>query len=280
MGTTLLELSIYGIAMKALMKQVVKSLIPKVVLKVSLRTSLRINHLLDDKRNAGKTVREVFTQIYNERKWIGGSGSGSEEKAVTQPYVNKIMEFLKTYRQNKPRLVDLGCGNLKVGENFINYSSEYICIDIVPALIEKLKSAEYPNHVKFLCLDVVEDDLPNGDMAFLRQVLQHLSNEQIVRILPKLKKYKVVFITEHYPTDNPKIVPNKNMIHGSKIRVLNNSGVYLDKPPFNVPTKALQLILEVPGIGLGIACDDQGVIRTYKLEFKAMPFYTHSNSHA
>ena len=95
-----------------------------------------------------------------------------------------------------------------------------------------------------------------------------MSNEQILKILPKLRQYKIVFITEHYPTPNSGIIPNKNMVPGSAIRAYRNSGVYLDKMPFNVPKDALQLFLEVAGVGMGKGFD-QGVIRTYKLEFSA-----------
>ena len=227
---------------------------------------------LDDKKNREETVANIFAQIYHKRKWAANtqefsSGSGSWEPTVVQPYVNKIIEFLKIYPDRKPRLVDLGCGDFKVGENFINYCAEYHCVDIVSDLIQKISTMGYPAHVKFHCLNIIEDQLPEGDICFLRQVLQHLSNEEISKILPELKKYKTIFITEHYPKDNPRITPNKNMTHGSGVRVYKNSGVYLDKPPFNIPESKLQLILEVPGVGLGKICD-QGVIRTYKLELQ------------
>jgi len=120
--------------------------------------------------------------------------------------------------------------------------------------------------VKFISLDIVEDDLPDGDICFLRQVLQHLSNAQISKILPKLKMYNVCFVTEHYPTDNPAIVPNKDIVHGGGIRPYENSGVYLDESPFNVPRACMELILEVPGVGLPKEYD-QGVIRTYRIDF-------------
>jgi len=39
--------------------------------------------------------------------------------------------------------------------------------------------------------------LPEGDICFVRQVLQHLSNDQIAGVLPKLGKFRWCFITEH-----------------------------------------------------------------------------------
>jgi len=111
-------------------------------------------------------------------------------------------------------------------------------------------------------LDIVEDELPNGDVCFVRQVLQHLSNRQIIVVLPKLKKYKWVFITEHYQTDNNVIKPNIDKVHGRDVRVYDNSGVYLSKPPFELPAQELKEVLEVPGVGLE-GLNDPGVIRTF-----------------
>jgi len=211
------------------------------------------------------STRGIFEKIYEKNAWGGRlgeiySGNGSHDYYIIQPYIEMVIKYLKSYGQNKPTIVDLGCGDFNVGKRFVNYCSEYICVDVVPEVIRKLKSIGYPPHVRFLCFDIINKELPNGDICFLRQVLQHLSNKQILKILPKLKKYKVIFITEHYPTDSSKAVPNMDIAQGS-VRLLINSGVFLDCPPFNVPSKALQLMLEVLDMKGG------GVIRTYKVEF-------------
>jgi hypothetical protein len=114
----------------------------------------------------------------------------------------------------------------------------------------------------FAQLDILEDELPEGDVCFVRQVLQHLSNEQICRVLGKLKKYNRVYLTEHYPTDNGSIRPNIDKIHGADVRVYRNSGVYFSEPPFQLPRDRLTQILEMPGVGLGHEADE-GVIRTF-----------------
>jgi hypothetical protein len=57
-------------------------------------------------------------------------------------------------------------------------------------------------------------------------------------------------------------VPNIDKVHGADIRVYDNSAVYLSEPPFNIPAKELQLILEVPAAVL--AGEGQpGWLRTY-----------------
>jgi hypothetical protein len=221
-------------------------------------------------RNSVRSTKDVFTEIYRDCEWgksEGGlcSGSGSRSELVTGPYVKAITEYLQLHGTNKT-IIDLGCGDLEVSKKIFAYCSRYIGVDIVPPLIKKHESTDWGDHIAFLCLDIIEDDLPDGDICILRQVLQHLSNTQIAKILPKLHKYKTCFITEHYPTDNQEIIPNKDIVQGSWIRVYENSAVYLDKPPFNIPSTYLQIFLEVPGVGLSREYD-QGVIRTYKLEF-------------
>jgi len=212
--------------------------------------------------------RMIFSRIYRKKIWGNDgnsfcSGAGSRKESITRPYIDKITEFLKTYGSNKPRLVDLGCGDFFIGKNFIDYGKEYIGVDIVPRLIAEHNKLSYPGHVKFRCSDIVKDELPEGDICFLRQVLQHLSNKEIAQVLPKLKKYKIVFITEHQPYRDTVFFPNKEIRHGAGTRLRFGSGVYLDQPPFNIPSSRFSLVLEVPAEDVGHA----GMIRTYKLEF-------------
>lgn len=229
----------------------------------------RLRIALDSRRRRKMSTRKIFTEIYEKKLWGGkeefNSGSGSSEGSVTAAYVKKITAYLKSQRK-KPTVVDLGCGDFQIGRQLTAYCSSYTGVDIVPNLIKKLDKTAKTKNIKFLCLDIVADPLPAGEIVFVRQVLQHLSNDQISAILKKLKAYKTVFVTEHYPTDRAKIKPNKDIVAGSAIRLYQNSGVYLDKPPFNLPKKFMKKILEVPGTGMGKGFD-QGVIRTYQIDW-------------
>jgi SAM-dependent methyltransferase len=160
------------------------------------------------------------------------------------------------------RFVDLGCGDFRVGRQLLPLCSSYIGIDIVKPLVRSNQEKHGSSTIQFEHLDIVNDELPDGDVCFVRQVLQHLSNDQIVQIIQKLKKYKWVFITEHYPSDNNKIKPNLDKAHGGDIRLYNNSAVYLAEPPFSLPNELLRQVLEVPGAGIE-GRYDRGVIRTF-----------------
>lgn len=225
---------------------------------------------IQDIKNKKRSAREVFTDIYLKRKWgceKDGyySGPGSHIGSIIRPYVDLIINYLVS-TGSRMVVVDLGCGDFYVGRYFLPYCSKYIGIDVVPDLINQNKLHNQATNVEFICLDITEDNLPEGDVCLIRQVLQHLSNEEIIKILHKLKKYKVVFITEHYPLDNQQIIPNKNIVHGERIRVLLNSGIYLDRPPFNIDTSRIKLVLEVPGTEIAKGCAE-GVIRTLTINF-------------
>jgi len=216
-----------------------------------------------------RPLREIFSKIYSEKVWGDdgsrfSSGGGSAENYIVRPYIEKIRKELKTYGDCKPRIVDLGCGNFNIGRNFVDCCSRYTAVDIVPELIESLRSDGYPDHVRFLALDITTDELPEGDVCFLRQVLQHLSNDQIMKVLPKLEKYRVLYITEQQPMPDHEFTANQDKAAGPGTRLHENSGVYLDRSPFNFILPG-RLILSVPGGPDGLSCD--GLIQTYRFSW-------------
>jgi SAM-dependent methyltransferase len=226
-----------------------------------------MREILSQRRNRKRGVEEVFTGIYSENKWGGESGDfssglGSTVAQIVLPYVNMVSEKAASEPFAGKTFVDLGCGDFRVGKQLLALCSEYVGVDIVKPLVEKNQREYGSPSVSFLHLDIIEDDLPPGEVCFLRQVLQHLSNQQIARVLQKLDRYRWVFITEHYPDDNASIRPNLDKVHGADIRAYRNSGVYLSSPPFSLPEERLELVLEVPGTELepGIS---PGVIRTF-----------------
>jgi hypothetical protein len=186
---------------------------------------------------AGKGAAEIFSRVYRNNLWGKRwgqkfcSGPGSYDEMVVGPYVESVREFLAGLPR-APDVVDLGCGDFQVGRRLRQACGGYIACDVVPELIRYNSKAFARQQVEFRCLNIIEDDLPDGEVVFLRQVLQHLSNEQIARVLPKLTRYRFVIFTEHLPGD-PAFVPNLDHGFGSGIRVTRNSGVVLTSPPFN-----------------------------------------------
>lgn len=246
-----------------IMISILKNIIPTPLLK-----QIRFFKLyLLNKRNLWKSTEDVFTEIYTKNKWGGqkgefDSGAGTSDQKIVFAYISMISEQASLLDFNDKTFVDLGCGDFRVGKQLLSLCSQYIGVDVVKPLILRNQEKYENKKTKFMHLDIIEDELPEGDVCFVRQVFQHLSNKQIASILTKLRKYKYVFITEHYPTDNNFIKPNLDKVHGGDVRVYQNSGVYLSEPPFRLPSQSLNLLLEVRGSGLWEK-HDQGVIRTF-----------------
>ena len=134
----------------------------------------------------------------------------------------------------KPNVVDLGCGDFNIGSKLRKYCNNYIAVDIFEEIINKNKITYNNFDVDFRVLDITNDSLPESDICFLRQVLQHLSNENIEKFLRQIKgKYKFLVLTEHLP-DIKSFTPNLDIITGPEIRLYKNSGVVLTKKPFNL----------------------------------------------
>jgi len=180
-------------------------------------------------------TQAVMEQIYSKHLWGGESkdfysGEGSHLANIIRPYIEAVTKFLKTHNSTLS-VCDLGCGDFNVGKELVPFCSNYHGIDIVSDLILRNKDLFKAKHLEFHCLDISKDDLPAADCAILRQVLQHLSNEEIMLILKKLRYYRYIILTEHLPTGD--FVPNKNQIANLGNRLKQQSGVNVEVEPFD-----------------------------------------------
>ena len=191
-------------------------------------------------------TKAAMTQVYDMKLWGGKtfdfySGAGSHNPEIINPYLDALVRFLESF--STPLVVcDLGCGDFNIGSQLVKSAKRYIAIDIVESLIDRNKKLYKANNLEFQCLDISKDELPSGDCIILRQVLQHLSNEEIQRIVLKLYAYKYIVLTEHVPLGD--FNSNKDIISGQGIRLKQNSGVNLLESPFNLKIKEKKILGE------------------------------------
>jgi SAM-dependent methyltransferase len=213
------------------------------VMRKGLQTSRELRRkglqALRELRQNMRPAHAVFSEVYEKNLWGVGdkfySGPGSYGQSA-QCYVECVINFIKTH--NIKSVVDLGCGNFAVGKFVAPECERYIGVDVVPSLIERNRSMFVANNIEFKCLDITKDKLPDADLCLIRQVMQHLSNRKISRLLKNTKRYAYVIVAEHQPEVEG--VPNIDIPHGDATRTsLYGSGVYLDKPPFSIPIKQL-----------------------------------------
>ncbi len=180
-------------------------------------------------------TKAAMSQIYDKNLWGGNpsefySGEGSHDPVLVTPYINVISDFLQSF-ETPITICDLGCGDFNVGKELVEFAAHYHAVDIVPSLIERNKTLFKNENLSFHCLDVAVDELPAGDCALVRQVLQHLSNQEVQQILEKLSHYRYLIITEHIPIGD--FEPNKDKISGQGIRLKQNSGIDVLAEPFH-----------------------------------------------
>lgn len=222
------------------------------MIKFAKEIKYRLYSYLERNRFSGKTNQETFQKIYKKSLWGKNaapffSGPGSHDAMVVDPYVKEVLSFIGSLPA-LPVVVDLGCGDFNVGSKLFQASKLYIACDVVPELIDHNKEQFINKSIDFQCIDIVKDPLPAGEVVMLRQVLQHLSNQDIALLLPKLATYKYLIITEHIP--NSAFVPNIDKPSGLGIRMHNgikkNSGVLITAPPFNFRVESAITLQTIP----------------------------------
>lgn len=192
-------------------------------------------------------TKDVMEQIYDQSLWGGKefdfySGIGSHDPMIVNIYVKTVTNFLKSH-DHKMTICDIGCGDFNIGQHIFKYSKKYFAIDIVEELIERNKIKFKTKNLEFLCLDIANEVLPKADVIIIRQVLQHLSNNEIQQILNKLKTCKYIILTEHLPVGD--FIPNTNKIASQGIRLKQQSGVDILSAPFNFKVKKEDVLNEI-----------------------------------
>lgn len=193
-------------------------------------------------------TKDAMAQVYEKHLWGGKekdyySGEGSHLPELVEPYLEVVTSFLTDF-ETPPVVCDLGCGDFNVGSKLVNLASKFIAIDIVEDLILRNKGQFRSKHLEFHQLDIAKEQLPVGDCALLRQVLQHLSNKEVGAIATKLKAFKYVIVTEHIP--NGDFIPNHDIISGQGTRLKKGSGVDLLASPFCLKVKNSTTLLSIP----------------------------------
>ena len=172
---------------------------------------------------------KAFTQIYKEGGWgaEGYSGSGSELHNA-KDYVAFLQAFLK--EKNIRSVVDLGCGDWQFSKHIDWSDIKYYGYDVVEYLVERNQQRYGTPSITFIHGDGVDTSLPQADLLICKDVLQHLPNSYILRILGQLPRFKYCLITND-------VDPVTLTCNNEDTTVGGYHGVDLTKPPFNINGK-------------------------------------------
>ena len=222
------------------------------------RFSGRVKRLIWSEVYKFKSPEQIFSSTYKNNFWgskqqiLFNSGTGTHNIGFVEEYVKSVRQFLGDEIYNLSA-VDIGCGDFKVGDKIFRDFKSYTAVDVVPKLISYNKEKFTANNLQFIVADAITDSIPKADLIFIRQVLQHLSNQSIAKIIANLpKNFRYLIVTEHLPLDS--FHANLDIRTGPETRLKVSSGVVLHLEPFLLAHSQLTDICDLPS--------ENGTIRT------------------
>lgn len=183
----------------------------------------------------------VFERIYRERQWGIGDDATAEFYSGIGSYDPSVDEYVELVKRMAKELVirsvvEIGCGDFAVARKYVDAFDTYVGIDVVRRLVEHNQQRYGNQKVTFSHADASKSRLPASDLCIIRQVLQHLSNRDIEAIFANISS-RYVLVTEHLPPPQKIKAYNLDKEADAGIRVPRGSGVFIDRPPFNLKAR-------------------------------------------
>ncbi|MHA4894991.1 class I SAM-dependent methyltransferase [Pedobacter sp. PWIIR3] len=196
----------------------------------------------------------IFTDVYKNNLWGGSkgefySGTGSHNSHISI-YTDAIANYIKDNQLET--IVEIGCGDFNVSSKILtlldqsDFNYRYVGYDVVKNLIVRNNKLYSSPKIKFIFKDSSSGNLEHADLLIIRQVLQHLNNKSIKKIINKFENYKNIIISEHQVAEKYESVikPNIDKKTDATNRIQFNSGIYLEREPFNC--KIEKLVCSIP----------------------------------
>jgi hypothetical protein len=126
----------------------------------------------------------VFSDIYARDAWSGGSGPGS-----TPAFCGPLVDWLVAYcnAQNVGSIVDLGCGDCQWMPQVVGkIKSRYLGVDCVLDVVRANKM-RFLTDMDFMWghFDADPAFIPRADLYWMKDVLQHWPDDEIVSFLDR-----------------------------------------------------------------------------------------------
>jgi hypothetical protein len=174
------------------------------------------------------SLTERFQAIYRNGAWLSGDPSGSlsglgSSLAATEAIREKLPDLLRSLGTRA--LLDVGCGDF-LWMNEVDLPCDYIGVDIVPELISHNTERYACPGRSFLLMDATTCILPPADTVLCREMLFHLSFEDIGRVMANVERSGARFLVS---TNDEGLRVNADILSGD-FRLLN-----LKKAPFFFP---------------------------------------------
>lgn len=168
-------------------------------------------------------MQSAFEKVYATNEWHHGSGEGSLPKH-TRGYVQFLQQFMREHQVKS--VVDMGCGDWQFSKLIEWAGIQYHGFDLVKSVIDANNSQYAKPNITFTKYNGDFSQLPAADLLITKDVLQHLSAENINKFLPHMARFPMCLITNCV---NPRGETTNKDIEDGEFRYLD-----LRLPPFNV----------------------------------------------
>ncbi len=171
------------------------------------------------------SLSETFEAKYAADSDWGGHSSGPG----SDPYYNlAYRQFLENflYQNGICYAVDIGCGDWSFSRYIRFDGISYRGFDVASTVIAQNNATFASSNVSFDIMPEKKEDVPGADLLIMKDVLQHLSNKEIIDFYQNVfPKFTYCLITNSYRKLG---VPSNTDIENGGFRPLN-----LQLQPFN-----------------------------------------------
>jgi SAM-dependent methyltransferase len=184
-------------------------------------------------------MRKAWLHPTADRELYSGPGSNPE---FAEPYAEAVRRFAQA--KGGGTIVDLGCGDFRVGGLIARPPFRYVGVDVVDMVVDYNNRHYASENIEFVRRDISLDPLPEGDICLVREVFQHLSNHQISAALQQMRRFKWRLVTNRHSGVEDPSHPNIDRPQGAEGRAGLASALRFDCAPFN--EACVELLFDVP----------------------------------
>ena len=184
-------------------------------------------------------MEHKFSKIYEKGTWgknskgEGTSGTGSKFTNDNKFYVKQVLDIIES--NNITNVCDIGCGDWEIAKHidWDKIGVKYTGIDIVKDVVERNQEIYGSPSINFKHGNILEMTCENYDLVLIKDVLQHMTDEDVCVATDKLlKDNSFLFMTNGYKFGR---TPEKN---NWSLRDINNKYSYhpldIDKKPLHI----------------------------------------------
>ncbi len=98
-------------------------------------------------------------------------------------------------------VVDVGCGDWTFSKEIHWGDVHYLGVDVVKSVVDEDGAKYGSENIHFQHMDILQDELPGADLLICKDVLMHLSINDVLLFLSKTYKYKHCLLTHNIGED-------------------------------------------------------------------------------